>query len=34
MGSWVNGPAVNVLGWMTTALAFAATAALVVTWIA
>jgi hypothetical protein len=29
----VNGPAINVLGWTTTAIAFAATAALVATWV-
>jgi Mn2+/Fe2+ NRAMP family transporter len=33
MGRWVNGPAINVLGWTTTAVAFAATAALVATWV-
>jgi Mn2+/Fe2+ NRAMP family transporter len=33
MGRWVNSPTINVLGWATTAVAFAATAALVATWI-
>lgn len=33
MGEKVNGAGINVLGWMTTATIFAATVALVVTWI-
>jgi Mn2+/Fe2+ NRAMP family transporter len=33
MGEWVNGRAVNVLGWTTTVLVFAATAAFVASWI-
>jgi NRAMP (natural resistance-associated macrophage protein)-like metal ion transporter len=34
MGERVNGHAINVLGWLTTAIIFAATAGLVFTWIA
>jgi len=33
MGRWVNTRAVNVLGWMTTAVVFAATMALVIAWL-
>jgi Mn2+/Fe2+ NRAMP family transporter len=33
MGGRVNGRAINILGWMTTAAIFAATLGLVVTWI-
>ncbi|HEX6748030.1 MAG TPA: Nramp family divalent metal transporter [Longimicrobium sp.] len=33
MGSRVNGRAMNVLGWATTAIIFAATGALIVTWV-
>jgi Mn2+/Fe2+ NRAMP family transporter len=33
MGDQVNGPALNVLGWITTAAIFAATAGLVLSWI-
>jgi Mn2+/Fe2+ NRAMP family transporter len=33
MGRWVNGPAINVLGWITTAAVFSATIALIVMWI-
>jgi NRAMP (natural resistance-associated macrophage protein)-like metal ion transporter len=33
MGPWVNSRAMNVLGWVTTAAMFAATIALVLTWI-
>jgi len=34
MGERVNGRAINVLGWLTTAAIFAASVGLVVTWIA
>jgi Mn2+/Fe2+ NRAMP family transporter len=33
MGPSVNGLAINVLGWMTTACIFAATAGLIATWL-
>jgi Mn2+/Fe2+ NRAMP family transporter len=33
MGDQVNGIAVNILGWITTATIFAATAGLVLSWI-
>jgi NRAMP (natural resistance-associated macrophage protein)-like metal ion transporter len=33
MGRWVNRPAINVLGWLTTGAMFAATIGLVLTWI-
>jgi Mn2+/Fe2+ NRAMP family transporter len=33
MGRWVNRPATNVLGWLTTGAMFAATSGLVITWI-
>jgi Mn2+/Fe2+ NRAMP family transporter len=33
MGRWVNRPATNVLGWLTTGAMFAATIGLVLTWI-
>jgi Mn2+/Fe2+ NRAMP family transporter len=34
MGRWVNTRALNVLGWVTTVAIFAASAALIVSWIA
>jgi Mn2+/Fe2+ NRAMP family transporter len=33
MGKWVNGRAINILGWITTAAIFAAAIGLVVVWI-
>jgi Mn2+/Fe2+ NRAMP family transporter len=33
MGRWVNTRALNVLGWLTTAAIFAATAGLVICWL-
>jgi len=33
MGRWVNTRALNVLGWVTTAAIFAATAGLVICWL-
>ena len=32
MGQWVNGPIVNILGWITTAAMFAAAVGLIVAW--
>lgn len=33
MGKWVNGRAINILGWTTTAAIFAAAIGLIVVWI-
>jgi Mn2+/Fe2+ NRAMP family transporter len=34
MGRWVNGRAINILGWVTTAAMFAVTITLVAMWVA
>jgi Mn2+/Fe2+ NRAMP family transporter len=33
MGRWINGRAINLLGWITTAAMFAVTIALVTMWV-